>query len=399
MKAAVYHEFSGPINYRSVPKPTLTSPTSIVVQVMATGVCRSDWHGWKGHDSDIKDHGLPFIPGHELSGIVNQIGSSVSKVKLGDRIAIPFILSCGSCVECDRSKPTVCLHQAQPGFTILGSFAEYVEIPRADRNVRVLPDNVSFVEAAALGCRFTTAYRAVVQQGLGIICSSSSSQEPSKGDGDGDGDGKTICIFGCGGLGLSCVMIAKAFQNEGNVKSIIAVDVSQQALDKALELGADHIVNASAFAPPLGLGTISKKGKDHDQDHLVRQRVLELTHGWGAELTIDAGGFASTCENAVHCTRRGGRMIQVGLPIGGRPPSIPMGVVAGRELELVGSHGFGAEELPDLLHLVAIKRLQVKKLIEKEVGLKEGVRALMDMDQKSPLGMTVITSFDHSSRL
>lgn len=378
MKAAVYKDFNAPIEIISIPKPRLKSPFSVIVQVMATGVCRSDWHGWKGHDDDIRNHGLPFVPGHELSGIVVQIGNSVKKLKIGDRVAIPFILSCGCCAECRLDKTTVCLNQSQPGFTMLGSFCEYVEITRADRNLRLLPKGVSFVEAAALGCRFTTAYRAVVQQGLGMKnngCGKNSEMPPTA---------RVVCVWGCGGLGLSCIMIAKAFEVEGNIKSIIAVDVSKRALDKALDLGADHIVNVKALG---------------SKDDAVRQKVMALTDGLGAELTIDAAGFASTCENAIHTCRRGGRMIQVGLPIGGLQPQIPMGAVAGKELEIIGSHGFAARELPNLLQLVHTGKLKVKKLIEREVNLKEGAEALMAMDDQSPLGMTVITSFDDSSRL
>mmetsp|Transcript_27 Transcript_27/g.41 ORF Transcript_27/g.41 Transcript_27/m.41 type:complete len:379 (+) Transcript_27:265-1401(+) len=378
MKAAVYKKFCEPIQILSVSKPKLSSPSSVIVQVMATGVCRSDWHGWKGHDDDIKNHGFPFIPGHELSGIIVETGSAITKLQIGDRVAIPFILSCGFCAECHLDKPTVCLKQEQPGFTMLGSFAEFVEIKRADRNLRILPKGVSFVEAAALGCRFTTAYRAVLQQGLGL-------RNGNQGEAVAESSGKkTVCVFGCGGLGLSCIMIAKAFENEGNIESIIAVDVSEKALDKALSCGADRIVNVRSFGM---------------NDDAVRKKVLELTNGLGAELTIDAAGFPSTCENAVHTCRRGGRMIQVGLPIGGRPPQIPMGVVAGRELEIVGSHGFSATDLPDLLSYVESGKLQVRKLVEKEVNLQEGVEALMAMDSHSPLGITVITRFDHSSRI
>lgn len=382
MKAAQYKDFNAPIEVTSIPKPTLKSPSSVIVQVMATGVCRSDWHGWKGHDGDIKEHGLPFVPGHELSGIIVQIGTSVKKLQVGDHVAIPFILSCGCCAECQLEKPTVCLDQSQPGFTMFGSFAEFVEITRADRNLRVLPKGVSFVEAAALGCRFTTAYRAVVQQGLGI--KNADAKDRSSSEMGVKQTKKVVCVFGCGGLGLSCIMIAKAFQGEGNIASIIAVDVSKKALDKALELGADHIVNVSALDM---------------KDDAVQNKVMELTNGLGAELTIDAAGFASTCENAIHTCRRGGRMVQVGLPIGGRLPQIPMGAVAGKELEIVGSHGFAANELPDLLHLVQSGKLQVKNIIEKEVSLTEGVNALMEMDKQSPLGMTVITRFDESCRL
>eukprot|EP00592_Proboscia_alata_P022944 CAMPEP_0194425282 /NCGR_PEP_ID=MMETSP0176-20130528/24631_1 /TAXON_ID=216777 /ORGANISM="Proboscia alata, Strain PI-D3" /LENGTH=170 /DNA_ID=CAMNT_0039235569 /DNA_START=161 /DNA_END=672 /DNA_ORIENTATION=- len=170
MKAALY-----PFESNSSPKSTIAGKndrsSGVVIQVKATGVCRSDWHGWKGHDDDVKHHGLPFIPGHEFSGLIHEMGSAVSgsnKFQIGDRVVVPFILSCGSCRECVRQKPTICEQQQQPGFTMPGSFAEFVYIPRAERNVTVLPPNVSFVEAAALGCRFTTAYRAVNQQGAAL---------------------------------------------------------------------------------------------------------------------------------------------------------------------------------------------------------------------------------------
>jgi alcohol dehydrogenase len=236
---------------------------------------------------------------------------------------------------------------------------------------------VSFVEAAALGCRFTTAYRAVIQQGLQMTDANYPQghhmRKPER----------TVCVFGCGGLGLSCIMIAKAYQKEGNIKSIIGVDISQNALVKAVELGADHVINSN--------------GLTNDE---VAQQVLDLTYGLGCELCIDAAGFPSSCEQAVISTRRGCRMVQVGLPIGGRPPEINMGMVAGRELELVGSHGFSATNLPDLLNLVKSGKLNVKKLIEKEVTLEEGAKALMDMDSQSPLGMTVITKFQqYNSRM
>lgn len=409
MNAAIYSEFGGPIQVKRVPIPNLQEEesTSCIIQVMATGVCRSDWHGWKGHDDDIKRHGLPFTPGHEFSGIVIAIGKNVTRIKISDRVAVPFILSCGKCAECQLGKSTVCLDQNQPGFTMVrmqqyifteiylqrcdliypdcciifillalqhGSFAEYVKITRADLNLRVLPKKVSFIEAAALGCRFTTAYRAVIEQGLQWKESSASHRYVG---------GMSICVFGCGGLGLSCIMIAKAYKYEANIRNIVAVDVSIEALNKAKDLGANYVV--------------SSQGLSHDE---VVYQIMNLTNGLLCELTIDAAGFPSSCEQAVLCTRRGGRMIQVGLPIGGRPPEINMGLVAGRELELVGSHGFSADKLPDLLDLVAKGKLNVRKLVENEVTLVEGSRALMDMDKKSPLGMTVITQFhDRNSKM
>lgn len=353
MQAAVYRSFGGEIKIESIDRPKVPAD-GVVIRVKATGVCRSDWHGWKGHDSDIADHGLPFVPGHEVSGIIVEVGRGVRKFRIGDRVAVPFILSCGCCRECDpggRNRPTICERQEQPGFTMLGSFAEYLALPRADRNLSIIPKEVSFVEAAALGCRFTTAYRAVVQQG----------DIQTR---------QTVAVFGVGGLGLSCVMIAAAAKVG---LRIIAIDVNNEALRKAKDVGATDVVNAKETAD-------------------VRKRVLELTGGMGADLTIDAAGFKQTCEDAVWTTRRGSRMVQVGLPIGGQDPAIPMGLVAGRELEIIGSHGCAAEDMPDILEMVAKGRLNPSALVEREVGLADGANAIMDMDNVgSQIGITMVT--------
>jgi alcohol dehydrogenase len=358
MQAALYHSFGGPIEITRIPIPAVPAD-GVLLQVMATGVCRSDWHGWKGHDSDIRQHGLPFCPGHEVSGIVAQVGADCQLFQPGDRVAVPFILSCGSCTYCRvDGRPTVCALQRQPGFTQFGSFAEYLALPRADRNLRRLPTNVSFVQAAALGCRFTTAYRAMVQQGH--CCRET----------------PVVCIFGAGGLGLSCVMIAVAV----GVGKIIVVDISRTALDKALQLGATHAVMSTA----------------DENDHVVNE-VKQLTDGEGSPLTVDAAGFAKSCEGAIYSTRPGGRMIQVGLPLGDVLPQVPMSLVAGKELELVGSHGASADTVGELLDLVASGKLDPSRIVDQEVTLEEGVQVLQDMDRSSPLGMTMITRFDTAS--
>ena len=348
MNAAIYHSFGGIIRVEQVDIPSVPPLDGVLIRVQATGICRSDWHGWKGHDDDVKTHGLPFCPGHELSGVVVQ--STSPTFQPGDRVAIPFILSCGSCPSCRVDKPTVCHNQEQPGFTQWGSFAEYVASPRATRNVKLLPDNVTFVQAAALGCRFTTAYRAVLQQG-----------QLQRN--------QSVAIFGCGGLGLSCII----FANLIGAYPIVAIDTSDHALAKAHHLGATHLV--SGTAPN------------------VCDQVWTLTNDQGAHVTIDAAGVTATCEQAIHCTRRAGRMVQVGLPMGGVPPQIPMALVAGRELELVGSHGFAADDLPTLLDMVATGSLDPLQLVEQCVSLEEGAQILMDMDHTSPLGMTMITKF------
>jgi alcohol dehydrogenase len=399
MKAAIYESFGGPIRIRQVPIP-LVPDDGVLLQVQATGVCRSDWHGWKGHDGDVHAHGLPFCPGHELSGVVVKVGRNTHKFDAGDRVAVPFILSCGSCRFCREGRATICARQQQPGFTQWGSFAEYVAIPRADRNVRHLPADVSFVQAAALGCRFTTAYRAVLQQGkLGdmILRKNNNKQNQQTST----TTTTSVAVFGCGGLGLSCIMIAASKRSSECNIEIIAVDVSSKALEKARQVGATRVVQVGRESSPQEIAKEVARQctlSSNDDDDQQQQQV-------GADLTLDAAGFASTSEAAVYATRPGGRMVQVGLPHD-RIPEIPMNVVAGRELELVGSHGFDAQDLPDLLQLISSSSsnkpqqmatttttMDPCQLVEQEVSLEEGCRILENMDKQSPLGIVMITNF------
>jgi len=161
MKAVVFEAFSAPPTIQTVADPTPENH-GVVVKVMATGVCRSDWHGWVGHDTDIE---LPHVPGHELAGIVEAVGKDVTRWKVGDRITVPFVGGCGACSECSAGQHQVCDRQFQPGFTHWGSFAEYVSLHQADINLVALPESLDFTTAASLGCRFVTSFRAVVDQG------------------------------------------------------------------------------------------------------------------------------------------------------------------------------------------------------------------------------------------
>lgn len=152
----------------------------VLIEVRATGVCRSDWHAWQGHDPVP----LPQVPGHELAGVVAAVGPAVERVAIGERVTVPFVCGCGRCAYCAAGDAQVCPNQAQPGFTQQGSFAELVPIPAADLNVVALPDGVDFVTAASLGCRFATAYRALTAHGR-------------------LGAGDWLAVHGCGGVGLT----------------------------------------------------------------------------------------------------------------------------------------------------------------------------------------------------
>ena len=176
------------------------APHGALVRVEASGLCRSDWHGWMGHDPDIRR--FPHVPGHELAGVVEAVGGDVRRWRPGDRVTVPFVCGCGTCEPCVAGDHQICDRQTQPGFTHWGSFAEFVALDWADVNLVALPDEVGFDAAAALGCRFATAYRALLAVGR---------LRP----------GEWVAVHGCGGVGLSAVMIAAAAGAR-----VVAVDVT-----------------------------------------------------------------------------------------------------------------------------------------------------------------------------
>lgn len=347
MHAVLFDHFKGPLRVANVPEP-VPSPDGVVIEVKATGLCRSDWHGWQGHDADIRT--LPHVPGHEFAGIVAEVGAEVRNWHPGDRVTIPFVVGCGRCFECLAGHPQVCEHQFQPGFTGWGSFAERVAVRYADRNLVRLPEELDFVTAASLGCRMATAYRAVAQQG---------NLRP----------GDWIAIHGTGGVGLSAVMIASALGARP-----IAIDIRQEPLAMAKELGAVEVVNAS-------------------ENPDVVARIREIT-GRGANVSLDALGSRVTATNSILCLARRGRHVQVGLLAGAEAnPPLPMGPVVGQELEIVGSHGMAASGYPDLLQLVASGRVEAARLVTDRISLDEAPSRLAAMSEFSELGVTVIDRF------
>lgn len=346
MKALLYEAFSEPPRIANVPDPK-PEAHGVVVKVMATGVCRSDWHGWMGHDPDIR---LPHVPGHELSGIIEAIGKNVTLWKKGDRVTVPFVGSCGACPQCHSGNHQVCDQQFQPGFTHWGSFAEYVSIHRADINLVRLPETLDFATAASLGCRFVTSFRAIVDQGRVSA-------------------GQWVAVHGCGGVGLSAIMIANALG-----ANVIAVDIADKKLELAKSLGAVATVNAAKVAN-------------------VVEAVMEITKG-GAHVSMDALGHATTCFNSISNLRKRGRHIQVGLMLAeNSAPKIPMGKVIAHELEILGSHGMQAHRYDAMLAMIQSGKLSPEKLIGKTISLEQSIDALMNMDKFETTGVTVVTKF------
>ena len=339
MKAIHFSTIQGPLSIQEIPTPNPTD-TGVVIKVEATGLCRSDWHGWMGHDSDIK---LPHVPGHEFAGTISEIGSQVKNFKVGDRVTTPFVCGCGKCKYCLRGDAQVCPTQTQPGFTHFGSFAEYVGIDNADFNLINIPTEVSFATAAALGCRFATSYRGLIKR---------AKVKPNE----------KVVIYGCGGVGLSAIMIAKS---QG--ADVYAVDINDESLKIAQSLGAK---------------TINSKSTDP---------VKALLDLGGADIAVDALGSEATATSSILSLARRGRHLQLGLML---TPSglsqIPMARVIAWELDLLGSHGMAAKDYPEMLALVASGALNPSLLVKREINLEDGAKALSDLNNQSIGGITII---------
>jgi len=341
VRAVVVDEVRGRPDVREVADPTCPVD-GVVVRVMATGMCRSDWHAWAGHDEIT----FPHVPGHELAGVVAEVGAGVGRWRVGDRVTVPFVCGCGRCEWCRSGNAQVCPEQQQPGFTHWGSFAERVALHSADTNLIALPETLDFGTAAGLGCRFATAYRALV--GRARIT-----------------EGEWVTVVGAGGVGLSTVMIARALGCR-----VVAVDRNPEALALAADLGADHVVLAD--------------GSD------VPDAVADLTGG-GSHVAVDAVGDERTSADAILSLRRRGRHVQVGLlpPVAGHP-RVPMDRVIAWELDLLGSHGMAAADYPDMLALVAQGLLRPDLLVRRTIGLAEAASLLPGLDRTTAAGITLV---------
>ncbi|MFF0269072.1 zinc-dependent alcohol dehydrogenase family protein [Kribbella sp. NPDC004536] len=330
MRAVVVSQYGVVPEVREVPEPVVADG-SVVLKVEATGLCRSDWHGWMGHDSDIA---LPHVPGHELAGTIAAVGAGVSGWEVGDRVTTPFVCACGKCEQCLEGNQQVCPNQLQPGFNYWGSFAEYVAVPYAEENLVRLPDEMDFATAAGLGCRFATSFRAVHQVGQVRA-------------------GERVAVFGCGGVGLSAVMIASALRAE-----VIAIDTNPDALALARTYGATDTLQAP---------------------------VQDLS---GVHVTIDALGSGEIVQQALRALRPRGRHVQVGLLPGG--VNLDVGRLIGQELSWLGSHGMPAHAYPEMLELVATGNLNPHQLITRSITLEETPTALAALSNGTPAGVTVI---------
>jgi len=348
MQAVLLQHFNGPLTLSEVPEPECPDD-GVIIDIAACGVCRSDHHAWKGADPDVQ---LPHIMGHEFAGVVTELGPACQQFQIGDRVTAPFILGCGQCPDCHAGEPTICNAQSVIGFNRWGAFAERIAIGHADFNLVHLPDNIDFATAAGMGCRVTTAFRSLTDR-AGLHAD------------------EWLVVHGCGGVGLSAIMIAKALGAR-----IIAVDVNPAALALAQNFGAEHIINAA-------------------QTEHVGEAVRELSGG-GAHVALDALGLSSTFHNALHSLRKLGRHVQIGMPLGSHAQvNLPLlDMIYARQLSIHGSRGMGAAGFPALLDLISQGHLDLAPLVTRHIKLSEVGESLQRMDSYQGSGVTVITTMN-----
>lgn len=345
MRAAAITEFRQPLTVDDFPDPEVPS-NGVVLEVEASGICMSDWHSWMGHEHLP---GLPHVPGHEMVGTVAAVGPGVSGWVVGDRVTVPFSVGCGECRSCRDGFLNTCDRPFTPGFSVWGSFAELVAIDHADLNLVRLPEDLRPVDAVSLGCRVITAFRALVDRGRLV-------------------EGEWLVVHGCGGVGLSAVMIGSAFGAR-----VVAVDIDRASLALAATLGAETTINAA-------------------EGDTVR-RIQDATDG-GAHLSVEAVGRTEAVLSSVAGLRKHGRHVQVGLLFAEHAaPPIPMDPVIMGEKEILGVRGMPATDYTRVFDLVESGAIDPSRLVTGTVSLDGASDVLEAMGDFSGVGVTVIDRF------
>ena len=307
----------------------------------ATGVCRSDWHAWKGHDPVA----LPHIGGHEFAGVVAAAGPEVTRWRAGDRVTAPFACGCGRCEYCLAGDAQVCPRQTQPGFTGPGSFAELVAVHAADANLVALPGGRRLRHRGLPGLpvrhRVPRGHRA----------------RPGA---------------------------ARGLAGRARLRRGRAVRGDDRRGPGRARGGRRRLRRRAGAGPRTRRGGGRGRGQAAD----LAAAIGEITGG-GAHVSIDALGSPAVAADSVRCLRRRGRHVQVGLLPGG-PVPLPMDLVIARELEIYGSHGMAARDYPAMMRMVADGTLRPGLLVGEVIGLEDVGRALAAMDGPAGAGMTVV---------
>ena len=348
MKAAVLEAFKTPMKmHENWPDPEC-GPEDAIVKVEANGICRSDWHVCEGDWEWIGlQPELPHVIGHEYCGIIEEVGSQVKNFKKGDRVICPFNFGCGTCEFCKSGHQNTCVNFEGAGFVRPGGYGQYAGVSRADLNLVALPESIPFVEAASMGCRFMTSFHGIVDQA-----------QVSAGD--------WVAIHGCGGIGLAATQIATALG-----ANVIAVDINDEALAVAKQMGALYTVNAAKDDAPA--------------------TVVELSGG-GVNVSVDALGIATTCLNSIMSLRSRGRHLQIGLTTQQEKGfvSLPVDIMVARELQFIGTIGMQPQRYPSMLNMVESGKLTPGKMVTNVIPIEDAAAVITSMGDYGTVGTTVV---------
>jgi alcohol dehydrogenase len=353
MRAAVLEEYQEPLAIKDVDAPD-PDAEGAVVEMNACGICRSDWHGWQG---DWEWLGIKppsgQILGHEPAGTVVEVGEDVENVSEGDRVTIPFNIGDGTCHQCRTGHGNTCENVMPLGFAepVPGAFAEQLHVPAADHNAVHLPEGVDAVDMAGLGCRFMTSFHALAHQA------------------DIEG-GDWVAVHGCGGIGLSAVHIADALG-----ANVVAVDLADEKLQKAKEIGANETVNA-------------EEADDTPE-------AVQAVAGGGVDVSVDALGIETTCRNSVMSLGTRGQHIQIGLSTQDEQGmvALPTDLMVMQEIEFIGSLGMPPTRYGEIFRMVDTGKLDPSTVVSETVTLDDVSDRLASMSDFGTMGIPVINEF------
>ena len=318
MKAVQIVEIGAPLQEREVPRPEVGERDGMV-EVKAAGICHSDAH-YRAGNSPVGP--LPITPGHEVAGIVVERGSRVTNVKVGDRVCLHYLTTCGNCHYCALGSEQFCVEASMIGKYRDGGYAEAIVVPA--RSAVPLPDEIPFEQGAILMCSSATSFHALRKGRLNA--------------------GETVAVFGVGGLGMSAIQLADVM----GALDVYAVDVNDERLAMAQEFGAIPI-NASGVDPV--------------------EEIRRLSGGRGADVALELVGLPSTMQQAVRCLAFFGRAVLVG--IASEPLEIDTYIdLLGREAEIIGSSDHLLQELPLLIEYARRGTLDLSSVVTRTVPLE-----------------------------
>jgi alcohol dehydrogenase len=355
MRAVVFDEPGELMDVQEIDRPE-PDPDGIVVETEACGICRSDWHAWRGDWEWLGVSPTPgLVFGHEPVGTVTAVGEEIRTLSVGDRVCVPFNLSDGTCRHCKSGRANICESVVPLGFVPFqpGAFAEEFPVRYADHNVVKLPDGVDPVEVAGLGCRFATAFHGLVHR-----------VDVTPGD--------WVAVHGCGGVGLSAVHIADALG-----ANVVAVDLAEEKLEKAEELGADETIDVT------------------ETDDVPAAVKAYTPSDRGVEVSVDALGIAETCRNSVQSLCKGGQNLQIGLTTSEEEGevSLPVDTIVMEEREFIGSVGMPPHEYEEIFSMMERGKIDPGKIVSETVPLEEVPDVIASMDDFDTVGIPVCDEF------